>query len=100
MGVDYMPFVMVYKDQVQSLQRHLGEYIKHLHRIKVSQLTGATLNEEGATELSIKTTSQGFPILPDVNLANLKKDDLEQLMRNYVGIHYSMSLFLTHARGL
>lgn len=90
MGVDYMPFVMVYKDQVQSLQRHFGEYIKHLHRIKVSQLTGATLKEEGATELSIKYTSQGFPILPDINMANLKKDDLEPLMRNYVGIHYSM----------
>jgi hypothetical protein len=81
MGVEAVPFVKMHKPKVQSLQRYFGEYIKDLHRIKGSRVPpiGATLTEE-ANKLSVKTTHQGFPILPDVELANLKKEDLEHLM--------------------
>jgi hypothetical protein len=92
MDVDYTPFFKVYESQLQPIQRHFGEYIKHIHRIKNSGPTGALPNEEGTMELSIKTTSEGFPIFPDENLAKLKKHNLEQLMRDYLGKHYSMSL--------
>lgn len=93
MGVEAVPFVNMHKCKVQSLQRCFGEYMKDLHRIKDSRapLIGATLTEE-ANKLSVKTTHQGFPILPDVELANLKKEELEHLMRSYLSLHYSVSL--------
>jgi hypothetical protein len=42
--------------------------------------------------MSIEITPEGFPVLPAVSFENLKKDDLEDLIRNYLNIHYSISL--------
>jgi hypothetical protein len=39
--------------------------------------------------MSIKFTPKGFPQVPDIPFENLKKEDLEDLMRNYLNMHYS-----------
>jgi hypothetical protein len=42
--------------------------------------------------MSIDITPKGFPVLPDASFENFKKENLEDLMRNYLNIHYSISL--------
>ena len=39
--------------------------------------------------ISITVTPEGFPVVPKVDFETLKKEELEDLMRNYLNKHYS-----------
>ena len=39
----------------------------------------------------IEITPKGYPVVPDISFEKLKKEELEDLMRNYLSKHYSAS---------
>ena len=89
MGVNAEKFIKLHDGPVTDLQRQFGKYIKDLDKIKQS---GIFLASEPAPHESVKPkiekTPNGYPIAPEIN-EQLRKDELEELLRIFLSIHYS-----------
>jgi hypothetical protein len=100
--VDLQPFTKIHEGQIGAIQRHFGEYIKEVHRRRQLNPTptpaptpAPTLNPAPPAPIVINITPDGFPVVPDVSFHSLKKEELEELMRNYLNMHYSTFTLLT-----
>ena len=89
-------FIDLHKGQFSEMKRQFLEYVSNLRQQKTSLpvLGSDTLTVPVPDSLPvpmISVTSNGYPILPDVDFEAMKKIDLENLMRTYLSTHYSMS---------
>lgn len=90
MGVGTGTFVQLNHDDLKPLQRKFGEYIKDLGRLKNHIESGVVpVPVQSASEV-VGMTDDGFPLLPDMSFRDMKKHQLEALMRTYLNAHYSM----------
>jgi hypothetical protein len=84
MGVNAEAFTTMHQDQMRSIRLHFVQYIKNLHQRK-----GVPTNEVPVRSV-IEVTPRGFPIVPDIVFEMVKKEEVEDLMRDYLSKHYSM----------
>jgi len=102
MGVDAEAFMTLHHDQMNALQLQFGQYIKYLQRRKQQVVLAATT----AVCTEIEITPRGFPLVPDIAFGNANKEELEDLMQDYLTKHYGMFLatsdcqYLTQAQTL
>ncbi|KAF8337252.1 hypothetical protein F5887DRAFT_920431 [Amanita rubescens] len=118
-GLNESKFVSRHKGVVRTLLVGFGDHIKELKR-QYDQLKdaataqvptqGTPANEDmpegpqlpalpvpapdiaGSQVLpALQLTAQGFPILPPINFESRSKEDLEGLLRDYVGRHYKLA---------
>ena len=74
----------MYSQEVQFLQRKLADYMKSLQDPIHLAPPKTTLDLE---------MENGFPVMPEfTDPTNLKKDDLENIIRRYLNVHYSKYL--------
>ena len=85
MGVDAEPFTTLYQDQMMSIRLHFIQYIKDLQQRK--QMPA----DDMPVRRVISITPRGFPLVPDIAFEDASKDELEDMMRDYLSKHYSMA---------
>lgn len=91
-GVRTASFVQLNIDTLKPLQRLFGEYMKDLDRLRKHIGSGdipVPMLVRPAKEI-VGITDNGFPLLPDISFIDMKKDQLEDLLRTYLNAHYSM----------
>src|SRR6266704_252111 len=120
MGVDAQQFTTLHKDKMSAIQLQFGKYIKDLQWLRqlsglapapasmpdsfvklgqpsalapgIRQLLGPALVPGSMpAPFVIEITPKGYPVVPDISFEKLKKEELEDLMRNYLSKHYSAS---------
>ena len=89
-------FIDLHKGQFSEMKRQFLEYLSNLRQQKTSlpvpgSDTLTVLVPDSLPVPMISVTSNGYPILPDVDFKAMKKIDLENLMCTYLSTHYSMS---------
>jgi hypothetical protein len=87
MGVGGVPFVKLHEGPISALQRQFGEYIKDLHQQRNQPVLVPVVPVVESTKKSIAMIN-GFPVVPDIRFSDAKKEELEDLMRDYLGKHY------------
>ena len=95
MEVPGSTFVQLNSAKMDGMLRDFGEYIKNLKRQKEPMGEGmptATGADQAAGKKTLDITPTGFPIIHDIDFDTLKKEELEDLLRSYLGKHYSESL--------
>lgn len=86
MGVSAPGFVTQHKDKVDEMKRLLLDYAKALRQVSN---TNIQTRENTAPADLIQINENGYPILPDkVDFNSLRKSDLEEIIRTYLGWHY------------
>ena len=89
MGLHTPSFRDKFKDLISSLKRSMLQYAKSLHDLaehRVSEQIDPGIEPAG----NIKMTEEGFPILPEPSYwRGRTKQEIERLIRTYVGQHYS-----------
>jgi hypothetical protein len=82
-------FVDMFPDLMENIQLKLLDYAKVLKQ----GAAGSTLAQSGVTPKKVKLeilTEDGYPLVPRlIDKGDLKKDDLEDLLRRYLNAHYS-----------
>jgi len=92
MGISASQFVNQHKDKIDEMKRLLLDYIKGLRQ--ASARNDAERTSQSPADF-IKINDNGYPILPDnLYFDNLRKTDLEELLRTYLGWHYSKQSFI------
>lgn len=105
-GINERSFVEVNLDDLQHLQRCFGEYIKDLTVRNKSKRKSETAGQPTQATMvpadvpkempadvptdmpAISVTADGFPVVPDIEFNKRSKQELEGLMRSYLGRHY------------
>jgi hypothetical protein len=104
--VDAEQFTTLHHGQLTAIQLQFSNYIKDLHQLKQSKLSLLPATDFGPAQstypaslvkpaprvkpaISMDLTPDGFPILPNISFENLKKEELEDLMRTYLNKDYS-----------
>ena len=87
MGISASQFVNQHKDKIDEMKRLLLDYIRGLRQ--ASARNDAERTSHSPADF-IKINDNGYPVLPDnLYFDNLRKTDLEELLRTYLGWHYS-----------
>lgn len=85
LGLHSKSFEDMYEDLENEMKRAVLEYIKTIR----NPATGTGTGTDGPT---IKVDPDGFPLLPEsIQWDKTTKDDLEQLYRSYITMHYRES---------
>ena len=84
-------FSDIYKDEIAEMQRNMLAYVS---KFQSNEKEGdGPLGANGLMCPTFELTPAGFPVIPEgVPDDELRKLDYEQLMRTYLGHHYSMYL--------
>ncbi|KAF8804320.1 hypothetical protein BYT27DRAFT_7213959 [Phlegmacium glaucopus] len=92
MGIPAQSFADMHKDKIDELKRHLMDYVKSLQ-----QMTGLVSDAEARDsralppEWQVQITEDGYPRVPHpVPLEDLRKGELDEVLRSYLGWHYSV----------
>jgi hypothetical protein len=86
-------FEDTYENSVTEMTRNLVNYVKSLRDSRENIVTGQ--NAEPAPDVTMN--SDGFPVLPvAIEQKSLKKRELEEIMRAYMGRHYCKTISSTN----
>lgn len=97
MGVPSQSFAEMHKDKVNEMKRLLINYVKSLQSAAIENFGRPPERPRAkpSDRTSIQITDEGYPlILTTVDLHKLKKVDLTQMIRTFLGTHYSKNIFL------
>jgi hypothetical protein len=87
MGISASSFVNQHKDKIDEMKRLLLDYTKGLRQ--ASARNEPVGSSDSPADL-ITINDNGYPVLPDnIYFDNLRKTELEELLRTYLGWHYS-----------
>ena len=86
-------FCHLQADRIEQIRYEFGRYIKDLDRLRETLApSGAPGTIVTSAPIVQEVTPDGFPVVPNISFEQLKKKELEDLMRNYLNKHYRMSL--------
>jgi hypothetical protein len=99
MDVPSIKFSELHKDKVDEMKRLLINYVKGLREAMFSMNRNTANGEPAAAaatahspdDLEVKITDDGFPLIPTaVQFDNLRKGELDSILRSYLECHYSV----------
>jgi hypothetical protein len=94
MGLNSPRFTDIHSGEIKGLKLKFGKYMKDLGKqrrlvdgLPVAESEGV---EAGVDSLPVvNVTAKGFPVLPDVEFSTQTQEHLADMMRQYLGMHYS-----------
>ena len=96
MGIESIPFVDTYPDEVNCMKVSILNYVKGLRNIESfgNMQSGIGVHSgigKKKTNIVLTKTSDGYPIIPPLETEKWSKREWESLFTTYMGDHYSMS---------
>ena len=94
MGVQTTTFISLHKNKVNEIMRLLMDYVKSVRQSRIvnERLNGSQVNEV-PLEREVKLSDSGFPLIPSIDhFDNLRKAELDIILRAFLGCHYSAYL--------
>ncbi|KAF8816598.1 hypothetical protein BYT27DRAFT_7248035 [Phlegmacium glaucopus] len=86
-----MRFLDIFEKQVDDIQRKMIDYVKLLKRPSTNQPIIQSAIPRLRSDLDIQT-KDGYPLMPPVDdNIELKKEELEDLLRRYLNAHYRLA---------
>lgn len=95
MGVPMPSFISLHKDKVSEIMRLLMDYIKSVRQRKIhnEQLNGGEQVNETPPERQVNLSESGYPMIPSIDrFENLRKSELDIILRAFLACHYSAYL--------
>lgn len=94
MDVHTEPFTVRYKEKVMELKRLLMTYVKDLRQQRLANHETCGVSRT-AGDYEVRLTDSGYPLLPtNDQLDNLRKGELDAILRSYLTCHYSEYSFI------
>jgi hypothetical protein len=87
MGQSTPKFVQLKQDEVVAMRGQFLGYIRDLEQLRSQSILINAVNDEKRTYISI--SESGYPLLLPNSFQDMKKDELENTLRDYLTKHYS-----------